>query len=206
MTAQKSDTTKIKPAWIALVEILKRIEDQPYHHTTGRTIFQKIAYVATEEGLPTELSYQRSSYGPFSRQLKGVQSRLLNNGLIKENKKGRMFEIVVGRTFLDARKAYEQELASWESIIEKVVDLFLRLNTDQAEIVATVIYSAKQLKNREQKQPTEQDVLSFIMDWKAKRLNEGEVALTIRNLAALDWLDVKASSDLPLPKEAFLDF
>ncbi|MCK5219764.1 macro domain-containing protein, partial [bacterium] len=40
----------VKPAWIALVEILKRIEDQPYHWPIGRTTFQKIAFIATEQG------------------------------------------------------------------------------------------------------------------------------------------------------------
>ncbi|HTN72959.1 MAG TPA: macro domain-containing protein, partial [Methylomirabilota bacterium] len=46
----KNDRTvqsAINPAWVALVEILHRIEAQPYHWPTGRTIFQKLAYVAT---------------------------------------------------------------------------------------------------------------------------------------------------------------
>ena len=40
-----------------------------------------------------------------------------------------------------------------------------------------------------------------VMQWKQRRkpaLDQGEVGLTIRNLAALNWLDVKASDDLPL--------
>ena len=60
----------VQPAWVALVEILKRIEEQPYHWPVGRTIFQKIAYVATALGLPTGLQFERGSYGPFSRELK----------------------------------------------------------------------------------------------------------------------------------------
>ncbi len=36
-------------------------------------------------------------------------------------------------------------------------------------------------------------------------LDQGEVGLTIRNLAALNWLNVKASSDLPLPAEETVD-
>jgi len=42
------------------------------------------------------------------------------------------------------------------------------------------------------------------MQWKQKRrppLNEAEVAKTIRNLAALGWLNVSASNDLPVPEE-----
>ncbi len=50
---RKTVQSAINPAWVGLVEILRRIEAQPYHWPTGRTIFQKIAYVATREGLPT---------------------------------------------------------------------------------------------------------------------------------------------------------
>ena len=40
------------------------------------------------------------------------------------------------------------------------------------------------------------------MQWKQRRrpkLDDKEVAYTIRNLAALRWLKVKPSSDLPMP-------
>ena len=57
----------IQAPWVGLVEIVQRLEEQPYHPPVGRTTFQKIAYVATQEGLPTELQYQKSSYGPFSQ-------------------------------------------------------------------------------------------------------------------------------------------
>jgi hypothetical protein len=50
----------IQPSWVGLVEIIQRLEEQPYHPPVGRIIFQKIAYVATQEGLPTELQYHKS--------------------------------------------------------------------------------------------------------------------------------------------------
>jgi hypothetical protein len=46
------------------------------------------------------------------------------------------------------------------------------------------------------------------MEWKQRRkpaLDQEEVGLTIRNLAALNWLNVRASSDLPLPEEETVD-
>ena len=198
----------IKPAWIALVEIIQRLEEQPYHPPVGRTIFQKIAYVATEEGLPTELQYQKSSYGPFSEEMKGLTARLINNGLIHEMKLGRMLSVKVGPTFKDARRAYEADLRQWEPIIEKTADLFMRLNTNQAEVVATVLFAAKSLRQNKNDQPSERDVLRAVMDWKQRRkppLDEPEVALTVRNLAALKWLRVKPSANLPLPDELAVD-
>ena len=76
----------IKASWVGLVEILHRLEQQPYHPPVGRTTFQMIAYVATEEGLPTELRHQKGSYGPYSQEQKGLTARLINNGLIWEEK------------------------------------------------------------------------------------------------------------------------
>ena len=197
----------IRPEWVALVEILRRLEAQPYHWPVGRTIFQKIAYVATEEGLDTGLHYRRSSYGPFSSELKGLIGRLQNHGLIEEHRLGNMFNVRVGRTYGDARKAYERALQEFEPAIEKTVDLFMRLDTNQAELVATVLFAGRSWAQNGQQPPSEHDVLRAVMQWKQKRrppLNEQDVAVTIRNLAALGWLDVLPSNDLPLPEEALL--
>jgi uncharacterized protein YwgA len=195
---------RIKPAWVALVEILRRVEQEPYHWPVGRTTFQKIAYIATQEGLPTGLEYQKSSFGPFSPELKGVITRLVNNGLIREEQLGRMFAVKVGPTFEDARKAYSSDLAKWESIIEKASDLFMRMQTRQSEVVATVLFAANMLSKRINDQPSEVEVLNEVMQWKQRRrppLDKNEVGYTIRNLAALKWLKVKPSPDLPIPDE-----
>jgi O-acetyl-ADP-ribose deacetylase (regulator of RNase III)/uncharacterized protein YwgA len=195
---------RVKPAWVAVVEILSRLEHEPYHWPVGRTTFQKIAYVATQEGLPTGLHYQKSSFGPFSPELKGVITRLVNNGLIREEQLGRMFAVKVGPTYADARKAYMNELAQWESIIEKTTDLFMRMQTRQSEVVATVIFAANILANRKKEQPSETEVLTEVMQWKQRRrpkLDDKEVAYTIRNLAALRWLKVKPSPDLAIADE-----
>jgi uncharacterized protein YwgA len=195
----------VQPASVALVEILHRLEQQPYHWPVGRTMFQKIAFVATKEGLPTDLQYRRGSYGPFAAKLKPLETRLVNNGLIREERLGQMLAVKTGPTFPDARKAYSQELEQWDSIIEKVVDLFVRMNTThQAELVSTVLFAAHPTGEASREPLTEQDVVNAVMEWKERRkppLNEQEVAWTVRNLAALGWLKVKASNDLPLPVE-----
>ncbi len=65
------DPKWIRPAWVALVEILRRINEEPFRKPVGHTIFQKIAYLATEEGLPTGLDFGKGSFGPFAHNLKG---------------------------------------------------------------------------------------------------------------------------------------
>lgn len=195
------DPKWIKPAWVALVEILHRIEQNPYHWPVGRIKFQKIAFIATKEGIPTGLKYQKGSYGPFSNELKSYTTRLVNNGLIIEKRLGKMFTVNVGPTFKDAQKVYLDQLLQWDDIIEKTADLFIRMQTDQAEIAATVIFATEELKEVKKDKPSEVDVLEFVMEWKQRRrppLDRNQVANTIRNLAALNWLDVKPSKELPM--------
>ncbi|MFQ5771718.1 MAG: Appr-1-p processing protein, partial [bacterium] len=94
----------------------------------------------------------------------------------------------VGITFDYARKAYRESLQEWESKIEKITDLFMCLDTNQSELVATVLFTANSLINSSKEKHTEIDILREVMKWKQKRqspLNEAEVAYTIRNLAAL---------------------
>ena len=194
----------INPAWIALVEILRRIEGQPYHWPTGRTIFQKLAYVATRQGLPTGFVYQKGSFGPFSRELKNAESMLINNNLLQEERYGKMFLVKSGPNFDRVRKDFEVSLDRWIPIIDKITDLFMRVNTDQAEVIATVMFAADALKMEKRSVPTETEVLDAVLRWKQKRrppLDEAGVASTIRNLGMLRWLDVKPDAALPVPEE-----
>jgi O-acetyl-ADP-ribose deacetylase (regulator of RNase III)/uncharacterized protein YwgA len=199
----------IKPGWVALVEILGRIDAEIYHWPVGRTIFQKIAYVATEEGIPTGFSFQRDSYGPFSPDIKPAIARLLNNGLVEESPAGNMIRVQVGRTFQDARAEFADQIQQWDSIINKVTDLFMRLNTSQAELVATVLFAARTLHKEQAKPPTEIHIFDYVMEWKKRRqppINPDAVADTIRNLGVLNWLQATASPELPLSAEHQLDY
>jgi uncharacterized protein YwgA/O-acetyl-ADP-ribose deacetylase (regulator of RNase III) len=199
--------SRIDPAWIAIVEILFRIEQEPYHWPVGRVLFQKIAYFATECGIPTGLQYSKASFGPYSPGVRPQLTRLANNGVTREQRLGRMFAVRVGPTFEDARVAFQDRLHEWEPVIDRIADLFLRMRTQQAEVAATVHYASNLLSKATGEKPTEIDVLNEVMRWKSRRrppLDEHEVALAIRNLSVLGWLDVKASADLPLSEEALL--
>ncbi len=189
---------KLNPAWIALIEIVYRIEKQKYHLPVGRTIFQKIAYVATVLGLPTELKHVRGSYGPYCADLNEVKSRLANSGLMNESKLGNMFHITSGPMYKETRIEYVHDIREWDNWIDKTVDLFSRLDTDSAELVASVLFVEKELKKRS-KSFFEKDILDEVMKWKQKRrppLNEHDVAETIRNLGILKWIDAKPTVGL----------
>jgi O-acetyl-ADP-ribose deacetylase (regulator of RNase III)/uncharacterized protein YwgA len=198
---------RVAPAWVALVEILCELENEPYHRPVGRTTFQKIAYFATESGIPTELHYRRGSFGPYAADVKRQVTALVNNGLIQEERLGRMFAVRVGRAFEDARRAYAGQLDMWRGTLAKIVDLFMRMDTPQAEIAATVHFAAKELRQQDKREINEVDVLRQVMEWKQRRrppFEEKEVALTIRNLNILSWIGAKVSDDLPVTEEEVL--
>lgn len=198
---------RIQPGWIATLEILARIEAEPYHWPVGRTTFQKLAYFATEAGVPTGLTYSRGSYGPYAPDLKARIAQLVNNGLIREERLGRMFATELGPTFADARSAYRADIANLEPAIDRVADLFLRVRTDQAELAATVHFAAESLAQAAGHEPSERQVLEEVMQWKQRRrppIDATETAKTIRNLAVLGWVRVTPSADLPVPDEEAL--
>ena len=206
--AQQSETQRVSvpPAAVALVGIVSRINREPYHWPIGRTTFQKIAYFATESGIPTELTYQRGSYGPYATDLKRLVAQLVNNGLLAESRHGSMFVLRPGPTYRDARNQLKPLLKEWAPIIEHVADLFLRLQrTIDAEIAASVHYIAEELAQQRpgDLRPTEQEVFEQVKVWKTRRrppLDEAQLAETIRYLNILGWVDLRGSADLNVPE------
>lgn len=199
---------RIDAGWVALVDVLRRLESERFHRPLGRTSFQKLAYFATRSGIPTGLRFHRGSYGPFSPELKPQITKLVNNNLICEERLGRMFAIKTGPTFCDARRAYEEPLNSWRDIIARLADLFMRIDTDQAELAATVHFAAGELASDRKETPSEKEVFEEVNNWKLRRrpaIDQNALALSIRNLAALGWLRLKPSSDLPIPAEGGFD-
>jgi uncharacterized protein YwgA len=103
-----------------------QLEEQPYHWPVERTTFQKIAYVATRQGLPTGFVYQKGGFGPFSEDLKNAEAKLVNSNLLQEERHGKMFLVKTGPNFDRVRKDFQVSLDKWMPIIEKTTDLFMR--------------------------------------------------------------------------------
>ncbi len=199
---------KINPGLVALVEIIKRIFDNKYHIPVSKTKFQKIAYLATIMGIPTGLHFRKGTYGPYEPKLDEKKAQLINLRILSEVQKGNGFYQEIGDNFAKYRERYASYFEEWDSSIEKVADLFLRLDAKQSEIVGTVIFSFKNLPENTHEKITEINVFNDVMAWKKRHkppLIESEVADSIRSLAILDWLNVEYSPELPV-SDAFSDF
>jgi len=192
---------KLNPAWLVILEVLEQLSSQPYAYPIGRTIFQKIAYILTEQGVETEFNFKQGSYGPFAQELNEAIKILANSNLIEEKTLGRMTAIHVGSAYSLVKEKNQDFIKTYEKKIAKAVDLFSRIkNTEQAEEITTVLFAARKLKkSKDDLDVTEQDLQDFILSWK-KMWNEEHkkiaLAKTIRNLEMLGWVRLQYSTSL----------
>ncbi len=196
---------KLRPEWAALVEVLYELEQQPYANPVGRTIFQKICYILTKQGVDTGFQFERKSYGPFAEEVKEAINVLANNNWVTEQQLGQMTALRVGPEYAKARVKLAEELKPFQRKIDKTVDLFSRIkSTDQAEEVATVIFAVQNLKQeRKPEEVSEADLFNYILDWKKlwkkDESKQHSLAEAIRNLEMLGWVKLRFSESLPVP-------
>jgi len=196
---------KLRPEWAALVEVLYELEKQPYANPVGRTIFQKICYILTKQGVDTGFQFERNSYGPFAEEVKEAINVLANNNWVTEQQLGQMTTLRVGPEYATARVKLTEELKPFQRKIDKTVDLFSRIkNTDQAEEVATVIFAVQNLKQeRKPEEVSEADLFNYILEWKKlwkkDESKQQSLAEAIRNLEMLGWVKLRFSESLPVP-------
>jgi O-acetyl-ADP-ribose deacetylase (regulator of RNase III)/uncharacterized protein YwgA len=194
-------TEKLNPDWVALVEVLREIQSQPYANPIGRTIFQKLCYVLTEMGVPTGFEFGKGSYGPFSSDVKAALHEMANRNWLQEKPLGRMVALTVGPQYEKDRPKFAAQIEANQKRVTKAVDLFSRIkSTEQAEEVLTVLYASRQVKQAlDTGAVTEQDIYDYILDWKKSWRTEEKhlaVASAIRNLVLLGWMKAQVSEEL----------
>ena len=184
----------VPPEWVAIVAILDRLERQPHHWPVGRILLQKLVYFASQSGIPTGLEFEAASYGPYSPELKRQVARLQNNGLATERQLGRMFEVRVGPTYRDAVSRYRDRLEPWREAVDRTVDLLARMNTDTAEVAATVHFAATSLLKQHGRRPTASEVVDAVEAWKIRRrppLSRDAILDALVILALRRWIDIE---------------
>jgi O-acetyl-ADP-ribose deacetylase (regulator of RNase III)/uncharacterized protein YwgA len=200
----RRNVTRMDPAWIALVDILDKIEHMSIHQPVGRISFQKLAYFATEFGIPTGLVFHRGTYGPHDPNVKRIIGKLMNNGLIDERPYGKMLRVSVGPTFDDAKRTYQRDLERWSTTILFLSDFLARMNTIRVEAAATIHFVSKELRQQRGVSPTESEVVAEVLNWKGPRLDEVDLNGFTRSLGMLRVIDTKGDAALPLPNEELM--
>ncbi len=196
----------LRPGWIAILDVVYELEQQPFASPVGRTIFQKICFIMTQQGIDTGFTFRQGSYGPFSAEVKEALTVFANANLIREEQLGKMTALRIGPQYEAIRQRYEEHVVPLEKDIRKTVDLFSRIkSTAQAEEVTTILYAARKLNEKHSKHPvSEKDLYDHILEWKKTWNNdEKKVALasSIRNLEMLGWMNLEYSESLPEVEE-----
>lgn len=183
---------KVNPKWYLLLEAIRELNDRKYSLKVGRTIYQKLCYVLTRNGVNTGFKFTKGNYGPYSVQVKDSITALANANLIREQTLGRMVMIRVSDDVVIHQEAFSQE--EWTAM-EKTVDLFGRIkSTDQAEMVATVLYSYDAL-NDGKHIVNDIDVYDYVMSWKPhwKQDKSYDVCEAIVNMAMFSLISVNCT-------------
>jgi uncharacterized protein YwgA len=158
----------------------------------------------TELGLNTNFNFKEGQYGPYSHEVKNAITIFANNNLIIEERHGRMVRIKTSDIYKNYRIRFNNLINEYQMIIDKTVDLFSRIkDTQQAEVMITVLYTVKEL-NKKNTKVNEKQIYDYIIAWKKSWKNEDksyEIASSIRNLIALDYIRAKYSSNLPYSEE-----
>ncbi|MFH0350619.1 MAG: macro domain-containing protein [Chromatiales bacterium] len=192
---------KLNPNWVALTEVLRELEAQPYATPVGRTIFQKMCYVVTEMGVPTGFEFGKGSYGPFSADVKLALHDFANRNWLHEEQLGRMMALRIGEQYEKDRSKFVDQIERHQKKVAKAVDLFSRIKkTEQAEEVMTVLYASRQLKQAKPgEEVSEQELYDYILGWKKSWSSDDKkhaVASAIRNLVLLGWMRVQISESM----------
>lgn len=152
-------------------------------------------------GVQTGFAFGKGSFGPFSGDMKPALHDCANRNWLQEAQLGRMIAFRIGPQYEKDRRKFLPEIEAHRKKITKTVDLFSRIkSTDQAEEVATIIYSSRMLKARRPNgTPTEQDIMDYVLDWKPAWRDEGKretVAEAIRSLVLLNWVRADISEEM----------
>lgn len=185
----------VNPKWYLILQVIRELNNRQYSLKVGRTIYQKICYVLTRNGVNTGFQFTKGEYGPYSAQAKESIGAMANANLIVETQLGQMISLSVADDVVIKREKFTEE--EWEAV-DKTVDLFARVKrTEQAEMIATVLYAYDQLASVH-KQTSDKELYDYVLDWKPHWRQEKDYELrdTIHNLAMLSLMKISHDNEM----------
>lgn len=176
---------------IILLETIYRLQGNPYSPYVGRSTLRCMSYVYHLMNHPV-LTLRQFTSGLFKEIKAQIKDLLKTSNIITEEKlKGtRRYKVLTD--FEDCRTPYQDLIKSNDTQIEKTVDLFSRIkDSEQAEEVATVLYTSKKLEES-RSSVSEADIINYIVKWKKSWNKQDKIeslVTTIRNLTCLRWIN-----------------
>ncbi|WP_369942814.1 macro domain-containing protein [Xanthomonas medicagonis] len=185
-----------QPGWIALMEVLRRLQARPEARPVGRTLFQMLCRAMTELGVPTGLALGDAGRKPRQSDVQPILTDLANRNWLHEQQQGRTMALRASPQYDKEHARFAAAYAPYEAEIAKAVDLFARIrNTGQAEDIMTVFQAARRLQTTQPGQRRDaRQLLADLHD--AHTIGDSEeaqraAAAAIDTLLALDWMRLR---------------
>ena len=179
---------QLNSKWYLILQSIRELNEKKYSLKVGRTIYQKLCYVLTRNGIETGFIFTKQAYGPFSIEAKNSITILANANMIKELQLGEMFNITVPESVKINKNDFADK--EWKAMKE-AVDLFSRIkNTSQAEMIATVLFAYDQLK-LSKITVSDSNIYEYVLNWKPHWVKKDfELKDSIQNLAMLNQMTI----------------
>jgi O-acetyl-ADP-ribose deacetylase (regulator of RNase III)/uncharacterized protein YwgA len=192
---------EMPPSWIAILEVLHRLEQKPYTVPVGRTMFQKICYMATLAELNLGIQFKKASYGPYSPEISRIYDVFGRENLIKETKCGAHTRLTTGMEYPRLRETRMNVIMNYQKEIDKLVDLFSRVKSaEHAEEIGTIMYALDDLTEHGNIEfVSELEFYQYILKWKQQwntPQKKDSIAATIRYLNSKEWIRLDYSEGL----------
>lgn len=184
---------RVPVGWFGLVAVVGQLASTDPSQRVGRVVLHKLAYFASDSGVPVDLNFERGAYGPFAPALKQVVTKLVNNGLLVEVREGRSIVTKPGSTYDDAARAFGQREVAWRPAVDRVVTLVGGLEPRAIEVLATTLFVVRAFGAMA---GDEAQIEAEVMAWKQHRrpaFTTDEVGASIARLRALGWIEASES-------------
>ncbi|WP_279361667.1 macro domain-containing protein [Xanthomonas sacchari] len=185
--------TAPQPGWIAIMEVLRRLQARPEARPIGRTLFQTLCWAMTELGVPTGLTFGTAGRGPRQGDVRPILTDLANRSWLQEQPQGRTMALRASPQYDKEHARFAAAYAPYDTEIAKAVDLFAQIrNIDQAEDIMTVFQAARRLQvaHPGQALPAQQLHAHLLASRTTADSEQTQQALVeaVRMLVALDWI------------------
>ncbi len=169
--------------------LANRLADDPHF---GRTKMAKLFYlVDATQNLDLDTSYQRQAAGPLDPKAlydaeTGLEALAIRYKYLGVDRSGTKIRYHRGPKVGEAMENARLVLGRNRNAINRIIDRFRKMNTDQCEIVAT-LYAVWNDFLIDGKQPTEEEIVASVLQWHPKK----QQIAKDRWLAALPWMRQK---------------
>lgn len=174
----------------AIVRAFERFHGN--QHYLGRTAMQKLSYFAQVLGAPIPCSFEIYTYGPYSEKVTFAIDSLIADDVLEDKSANTNYSNYrLGGNGNQILSKYHPAIDPYADTIEQVVKVLGKLEPGQFELLATLHFIGRRLKEIKRREPSKKEVIDDFCAVKKNKFDKAEIetvysALKSANLMKLD--------------------